>query len=77
LAFDLVLVVKISDRVNNVSTMESFSPQKRQQYIDETREFIIPLCSYGKLYYPELSNALTAMKYHLTSMCDSIEFINK
>ena len=71
------LLVKISDRVNNVSTMAVFTPEKRQEYIDETRRFVIPLCSYGKLYYPELSNALTAMKYHITSICDSIEYMNK
>ncbi len=71
------LLVKLSDRVNNISTMQDFSEEKRMQYIEETKNFILPLCSYGKLYYPELSNVITAIKYQLTSICDSIVLISK
>lgn len=71
------LLVKLSDRVNNISTMYDFSEAKRMQYIEETKEFILPLCSYGKLYYPELSNVITAIKYQLTSICDSIVLISR
>ena len=71
------LIVKLSDRVNNISTMQEFTPEKRISYIEETKEFILPLCSYGKLYYPELSNVITTIKYQLTALCDSIMLIAK
>lgn len=63
------LLIKLSDRANNVSTLDSFTTEKMKSYIEETVEYVLPLCSYAKLHYPELSDAITAMKYHITSVC--------
>lgn len=67
------LFVKISDRCNNVSTMQSFSVEKRISYIEETEQYILPLCKHVKLYYPEFSNEVTAMKYHITALCSTVK----
>ncbi|MBQ9279979.1 MAG: HD domain-containing protein [Clostridia bacterium] len=71
------LFVKLSDRVNNISTLSSFDVGRRFKYIEETRERIIPLCSYGKLAYPQLSNKITCIKYHITSLCDTVKAITE
>ena len=71
------LFVKLSDRVNNISTLSTFDIQRRYKYINETRDSILPLCSYGKLFYPELSNKITCIKYHLTSMCDTVKLLTE
>ena len=66
------LFVKLSDRCNNISTMQSFSVEKRISYIEETEKYVLPLCKHVKLYYPEFSNEVTAMKYHITALCSTV-----
>ena len=68
------LLVKIADRVHNISTMTgTFSKEKMKEYVDETYKYILPLCKYGKNYYPEDSNAICMIKYHILSICEVIE----
>lgn len=67
------LIIKLSDRCNNISTMQPFSLDKMQEYINETNEYIIPLCKYGKSYYPEYSNAITVLKNHTLSICETVQ----
>jgi len=67
------LIIKLSDRANNLSTLSAFSLKKMERYVKETRELILPLCTYGKEYYPEFSNAITIIKYQLVSVCETIE----
>lgn len=72
------LIIKLSDRANNLSTLSAFSIEKMERYVKETRELILPLCTYGKEYYPEFSNAITIIKYQLRSVCETIEsLLNK
>ena len=67
------LIIKLSDRANNLSTVDVFTKEKMIEYVTETRELIFPLCKYGKAYYPELSNAITIIKYQMMSICETIE----
>jgi GTP pyrophosphokinase len=70
------LLIKISDRCHNISTMGgAFSEDKMREYIKETQNYVIPLCKCGKDYYPDHSNAIYAMKYHIESICATIEAI--
>lgn len=67
------LIIKLSDRANNLSTVDAFTKEKMIKYVDESKNLIFPLCKYGKAYYPELSNAITIMKYQMVSICETIE----
>lgn len=67
------LIIKISDRANNLSTIDAFTKEKMIQYVDETKRLVYGLCKYGKSYYPEYSNAITIMKYQIQSICETIE----
>lgn len=67
-------IVKLLDRCHNVSSMAgTFSEEKLKNYIEETREFVLPLIKKAKLYYPEDSDILFAIKYQILSVIDSIE----
>lgn len=67
------LIIKLSDRANNLSTVDAFTKDKMIKYVDESKNLIFPLCKYGKAYYPEFSNAITIMKYQMVSICETIE----
>ncbi len=71
------LIIKLADRANNLSTVDAFTKEKMISYVKETREEIFPLCKYGKAYYPELSKAITIIKYQMTSICETIESLYK
>lgn len=67
------ILIKLSDRCNNVSTMDCFSYERMRKYIKETREFVLPLCHYGKVHHPRYGDAITVMKYHITAVCSVAE----
>ena len=67
------LMIKLSDRCNNVSTLDCFTYEKMRAYIEETKNFVLPLCRYAKLHYPRYNNEVTIMKYHITALCSTVE----
>ncbi len=67
-------ITKLIDRCHNVSSMAgTFSREKLKAYIDETRQYVLPLLRKAKISYPEDSDILFVLKYHITSVVDSIE----
>ena len=67
-------IVKLLDRCDNVSTMAGvFSVEKVAQYIGETRQFVLPLLRETKDKWPNDSNALFVLKYHIMSVIDGLE----
>jgi GTP pyrophosphokinase len=71
------LLIKAADRMHNLSTLSAFSLEKMKKSVINTRKYIVPLCKYGKNYYPKFhknySNTLTIIKYILISVCEAIE----
>ena len=67
-------ITKLIDRCHNVSSMAgTFSIEKLHAYIEETRHYVLPLLRKVKLLYPEESDALFVLKYHITSVVDAID----
>ena len=67
-------ITKLIDRCHNVSSMAgTFSIEKLKSYIEETRTFVLPLARKVKETYPEYSDAVFALKYHMTSVVDAID----
>lgn len=67
-------ITKLVDRCHNVSSMAGvFSKEKLESYIKETREYVLPLLRKAKEVYPEMSNVLFILKYHICSVINSIE----
>lgn len=70
------ILVKLADRCHNISTMKNaFSKEKVHKYIEETKTYIIPLCQYGKTFYPEYNNQFHNMKNTLINIINSMEWI--
>jgi GTP pyrophosphokinase len=69
------LLVKLSDRLHNSSTLYTFSLEKMRKYVNETNEFILPMASYGKLYYPQYANAFSILKAGIHSLNHSMEIM--
>ena len=67
-------ICKLVDRCHNVSSMAgAFSVEKLKSYIEETRHYVVPLLRKVKLAYPEDSEILFVLKYHMLSVVDSID----
>jgi len=67
-------LTKLIDRCHNVSSMAgTFSVEKLKAYIEETRHYVLPLLRKVKNEYPEESDILFVLKYHIVSVVDSIE----
>ena len=68
------LLTKLIDRCHNVSSMAgTFSKEKLRSYIEETRRYVYPLLRKAKQIYPDQADILFVLKYHMTSVVDSIE----
>ena len=67
-------MTKLIDRCHNVSSMAgTFSVEKLKSYIEETRHYVLPLLRRVKNEYPEDSNVLFVLKYHIISVVNSID----
>ena len=67
-------ITKLVDRCHNVSSMAgTFSVEKLKSYIEETRHYVLPLLRKVKNQYPEDSDILFVLKYHIVSVVDSID----
>ena len=67
-------LTKLIDRCHNVSSMAgTFSKEKLKAYIQETRQYVLPLLRKVKKLYPEESDVLFLLKYHIVSVVDSID----
>lgn len=69
------LLIKLSNRANTCTRLSVLNQEERSEYILENREYIYPLCTYGKAYYPEYSDQIVNMKYHISSICRVVESI--
>ncbi len=67
------LLIKLSDRSHNVETLSIMKLDKLHKYIDETKTYIYPLCSYAKQHYPELTNGITLLKSKIVSLTEATE----
>lgn len=71
-------MVKIFDRCDNVSSMAGvFTLEKTDSYIHETNEYVMPLYRKAKNYWPQYSNALFVLKYHIVSVTDGLHAITE
>lgn len=70
---EIATMVKLLDRCNNVSGMiTGFKREKVLTYIQETERHVYPLMHKAKTEYPEYSNAVFLIKYHMSSVLRAI-----
>ena len=69
------ILIKLADRSHNVEDLYNMKTDKLHKYVTETRTWIYPLASYGKINYPELSNGFTILKAKIVSLTECTETI--
>lgn len=69
----IAAVVKLLDRCNNISGMAaSFTDERMAEYIKETQEYVYPLMEKARDEYPEYSNQLFLIRYHMNSVTEAL-----
>ena len=69
----LAILTKLMDRCHNLSSMVfAFTPEKMQDYIDETNRYVLPLIAHAREAFPRDEGALYALDYLLRSMMNTI-----
>ena len=71
----LGLLVKLSDRGNNVEDLYNMSVRKTHEYVSETRTYFFPMCEYAKTYYPELGAVIEILEDKIRSLSDVAEIL--
>lgn len=71
------MLIKLADRSHNVEDLYVMKIEKLHKYVKETRDYIYPLCTYGKAHYPELSNGITILKSKILSLTELTETLTK
>ena len=67
-------ITKLIDRCHNVSSMAgTFTLEKTKAYIEETREYVLPLLKTAKSTFTDDSDILFTLKYHITSVTNSVD----
>ena len=70
----IACVVKLLDRVNNLSLSAASLPQdKLRQSVMETRRDVLPLLRTLKSRWPELSDAALLIKYQLCALLNTLD----
>lgn len=70
----IALMVKLLDRCNNISCMAtSFSDKWMAEYIKETQDYIKPLLNKARKEYPEYTNQLFLIRYHMNSVLEALK----
>lgn len=65
---------KLFDRCHNVSTMAgTFTKEKLLDYIEETKDYVLPLIRVVKDNYVEYHDVVFILKYHIVSLLEAIE----
>lgn len=71
------LLIKLSNKANTCTLLTSLTKDEVEKYIAETNNYIIPLCEYGMSYYPNLSHQIEIMQFHICSVCNIVDNLNK
>lgn len=71
----LALLIKLSDRGNNVEDLYNMSNWKVHEYVDETRKFFFPMCDYGIEHFPEIHSSLVILGDKIRCLTETSEIL--
>lgn len=68
-------LIKLSDRLHNSTSLYTFTFERMRKYIKETDNFLIPMASYCKNYYPDYTNSFSILKSNIYSLNNSMRIM--
>ena len=70
----IAMIVKLLDRCINVSSMANiFTDERMAEYISETHRYLYPFFDKVRREYPEYSNQMFLVRYHMNSVIDALD----
>lgn len=69
------LLVKLSDRGNNVEDLYNMSVWKVHEYVGETRNFFLPMCNYGMKHYPDVAPKIEILQDKIVGLTQVAEIM--
>ena len=75
---DVCSIVKLTDRIHNISTMIGvFSEEKQNKYLEEVDTYFFPMLKTAKRLFPEQENAYENLKSMLTVQKETIKRVRE
>ena len=75
---DVCSIVKLTDRIHNISTMIGvFSEEKQNKYLEEVDTYFFPILKTAKRLFPEQENAYENLKSMLTVQKETIKRVRE
>lgn len=71
----LALLVKLSDRGNNVEDLYNRSCWKVHEYVGETKTYFLPMITYGLAHYPDIVNPLEVLSDKIHTLIQVAEVL--
>lgn len=71
----LSLLIKLSDRGNNVEDLYNMSSWKVHEYVGETREYFMPMVAYGVEHYPRIVTTLEILRDKIVTLTEVAEIM--
>lgn len=68
-------LIKLSDRLHNSTSLYTFTFERMRKYIKETDDFLLPMASYCKNYYPDYTNSFSILKSNIYSLNNSMRIM--
>ena len=65
-------IVKIADRAHNLATLYNFDVEKKAKYLEETKNYIIPLINKAQHTYYQYSDALRVLELWIESIYNNL-----
>ncbi len=69
------LLIKLSNRANTCTILNTYTPEEIDEYIDECNSYIYPLCEYGTSQYKEYSHQINAARYHIYQISNIVSYL--
>ena len=69
----LALLVKLADRGNNVEDLYNMSVKKTREYIEETKQYFLPMIAHGIAHYPESADGIRILGDKITILINISE----
>ncbi|MDD6310946.1 MAG: HD domain-containing protein [Firmicutes bacterium] len=66
----LALLIKLSDRSHNVEDLYNMSVWKVHEYVGETQKYLLPMCEYATIHYPELTAGIEVLEDKIVSLTE-------
>ena len=72
-----VALIKLADRLHNCSSLYTFNNKRMRKYIQETDQYILPMASFCKHFYPIYGKQFYILKNSISNMNQSMDVMLK